>query len=273
LPPPFPVVAPPATGRTTPPIPHIKASTEPSLEETPAPGAKSKPRRARKGVLFGSLAAVLLLGGGAYFAWPMLFPPPPPPPPVAVKPKPAAPAANVATTPAQNAAPVTSSAATKPASAAPAPAPGVLDTIAHAPVNAINKATDAVTARRKSEQSRIDAMAEGKDAPDKPASGTPAPATKPGVSASATLAPGVSATTSDVDAVADSTPAFRAFVANAKITGVIGGTPPKIILNGRMARAGDIVDPGLGVTFENVDAEKKLLVFRDRTGAIVTKKF
>ena len=259
LPPPFPVVAPPATGKTTPPIPHISVAAGAHVVENPVAAKPEQSRRFKMGVAAAGLAALLVLGGGGYFAWTKFISPPPPPPPVAAKPKPAAPL-----TPSDT-----------------------LNTLAHAPVNAINKAQDAVAARRGSEQSRIDAMAAGQDAPDKRALNTPppstlaaggatkeaAPATKLAATSSARLAPGIMATNSDIEAVAEATPAFRTFVANAKITGVIGGTPAKIILNGRLARSGDMIDPGLGISFESIDAEKKLLVFKDKSGAVVTRKF
>ena len=110
-------------------------------------------------------------------------------------------------------------------------------------------------------------------APGSAATKAAAASNKPAVSASTTLAPGISATASDVDAVAEATLAFRTFVANAKITGVIGGNPGKIILNNRMARAGDMIEPGLGVMFDSIDADRKLLVFKDKAGAIVTRKY
>lgn len=209
-----------------------------------------------------------MLGGGFYFfGMPLLFPPEPPPPPVATKPKPATPPP-VATAPA-----VPSSAATKPAAAAPAPAPATpsetLNNLAHAPVNAINKAQDAVAARRQSGQANIDAIVAGQEPPAK----APPAAVKPAVNASASLAPGISATTSDVEAVAESTPAFRAYVANAKVTSVIGGPSPKIFINNRMIRAGEVADAGLGITFDTIDPEKKLLIFKDKTGAVVTKRY
>jgi hypothetical protein len=278
LPPPFPVVAPPATGKSKPQIPHITMTVEEPAQEEPVP-AKPEHRRAFKlGVAGAGLAALLVLGAGGYFVWTKFIspPPPPPPPPVAAKPKPASPAAAPT-------APVTSSLATKPAAALPPS--DTANALAHAPVNAINKAQDAVNARRASEQSRIDAMASGQGTPDKPAVNAPPAAgakaaksagpaaTKPAATASATLSPGISATSSDVDAVAEATPAFRAFVANAKITGVIGGAPAKIILNGRLARSGDLVDSALGVTFDSIDAERKLLVFKEKSGAIVTRKY
>lgn len=246
------------------------------VEEVEAPPPKyAKPKKSKKGlIIFGSIAALFVLGGGGYFVWATYLdtPPPPPPRPVAkAPPKPVVttPAGGTApaVAPGQTPVPVTSSAAVKTATAGPATPSDKLNELAHAPVNAINKAQDAVKQRRLSDQARIDEITNGTDTPEKP------PAPKPAAPASAKLSPGISATTSDVEAVADSTPAFRSFVANAKITGVIVGTPGKIILNGRLARAGDLVDPGLGITFDNIDGERKLLVFKDKTGAVVTKKY
>ena len=264
LPPPFPVVAPPATGKTTPPIPHMAGPMgEVVVEEKPTPAKAFKRKSGKKGLMIGALAAVVVLGAGGYFAWPMIFPPPP----VAVKPKPAV------ATPVANAPAVTSAAATKPASAGPATPSDTLNNLAHAPVNAINKAQDAVTARRQVEQARVDAIASGQEPAVKPATKVPPVVIKPAVNASATLSPGVTATTSDVEAVADSTPAFRAFVANAKVSSVIGGTSPKLTINGRLIRAGEMADASLGIIFEGTDPEKKLLIFKDKTGAVVTKRY
>ena len=175
----------------------------------------------------------------------------------------------------------------KPAAEAPLTPSDTLNNLAHAPVNAVNKAQDAVNARRGSEQTRIDALAAGEDpAAKKPVAADAAkgatkgaPASKPAVVTSTTLAPGISATTTDVEAVAEASPAFRTFVANARISGVIGGdgqvggVAAKIILNNRPYRSGDVIDTILGITFENVDSEKKLLIFKDKTGAIVTRKY
>ncbi len=270
MPPPFPVVAPAATGKTTPPIPHIAVTAEPPVVEAPPPKKRPEQSRAFKmGVAGAGLAALLVLGGGGYFVWTNYIspPPPPPPPPVVAKPKPAAPAA----------APVTSSIATKPA--APLTPSETVNSIAKVPVNAINKTKEVLNTRRESGQLDVDAITAGTTPPPptnatKVATATPGPAVpKPPVTSSATLAPGVSATAGDVEAVVEAAPAFRTFVANTKITGVIAGTPGKIILNGRLARAGDVVDSTLGVTFDRIDTERKQLVFKDKTGAVVTKKY
>ncbi len=277
-PPPFPVVAPPATGKTTPPIPHINVTSEEPLEEAQAPKKPEQRRAFKMGVAGAGIVGVLALGFAAFYVWThFISPPPSPPPPVVAKPKPVVPAPAAAPTPAPATVtipPVTSSIATKPA--APLTPSDTLNALAKAPVNAINKAQDAIAARVASGQSRIDAMTAAADAPAGPATtATHAAAApvKPPVTANATLSPGVSAPARDVDVMTEAVPAFRTYVANAKITGVIAGTPGKIILNGRLARAGDMVEPALGVTFEGIDADRKLLVFRDKSGAVVTKKY
>lgn len=273
-PPPFPVVAPPATGKTTPPIPHINVTSEEPVEEAKPPKKLERRRASKMGVAGAGLVGVFVLAFAVYYVWTnFISPPPPPPPPVAAKPKPVAPAPAAVPAPAAATTatpPVTSSIATKPA--APLTPSDTLNALAKAPVNAINKAQDAVAARDASGQSRIDAMNTAIDPAATATKAAVAPA-KPPVTANATLAPGVSATATDVDVMTEAVPAFRTFVANAKITGVIAGTPGKIILNGRLARAGDMVEPALGVTFEGIDGDRKLLVFRDKSGAVVTKKY
>ena len=257
---------------------------KPVAEPLPPPPPKPPKKGPSKVMLIiGGVAALLVLVGGGFFVWSMFFNDPPPPPPrVAPKPKPAAPVPIAAVVPAAADATPAAASPTAPKPAAPLTPSDTLNAIASAPVNAINKAQGAVAARRDSGQTGIEAATGGQESVEKknapPAPGSAAAkaaaaANKPAVSASATLAPGISATASDVDAVAEATPAFRTFVANAKITGVIGGNPGKIILNNRMARAGDMIDPGLGVVFDSIDADRKLLVFKDKTGAVVTRKY
>ena len=66
-------------------------------------------------------------------------------------------------------------------------------------------------------------------------------------------------------------PAYRAFLANVETTGTMQSSPARIILNGRLDRAGDEIDSALGIVFDRIDSEKKL-IFKDKSGAIVTKK-
>ena len=155
------------------------------------------------------------------------------------------------------------------------PTPGLSETqnaIARAPVNAINKAQSVIDARRNSGQSRdaVGAITDG----ETPAAAADKSAVPPQTFAtSSTIAPGVSATNDSVSAAAEASPAFRSFVANAKISGVFQGDPPRVMINGRLARAGDTVEVSLGVTFDSVDPDKKLILFKDKAGAIVTRRY
>lgn len=146
--------------------------------------------------------------------------------------------------------------------------------LAHVPVNAINQARNAVDKREAGGQGReaVGAITAGDGSKPLPIRPTPkaAPVT---VAGSSSIAPGVSATNADVAAESEATSAFRSFVANAKISGVFQGNPPRVMLNNRLARAGEAVDAALGITFERLDPEKKLLIFRDKSGAVVTRRY
>ena len=68
-------------------------------------------------------------------------------------------------------------------------------------------------------------------------------------------------------------PAFRASLADLRITGVLSGASPRAILNGRLVRPGEVVDASLGITFDGLDVERKELVFRTRNGAFASKPY
>lgn len=247
-----------------PPIPHIAAPNEPALPEPVVARPVKAPIWKNRKVQIGAALGILI--GAAGGAWFVLRPAPmPPPPPKAVKPAVAAPkAAAPAPTPAI---------ADKPA----APAPALSETqaaIAHAPVNAINKAKDVVGKREGSGQGRdaVGVITDG-EAPKAPASRPATRAPVATVAGSSSIAPGVSATNSDVAAESEASPAFRSFVANAKVSGVFQGNPPRVMLNGRLARGGDTIDSNLGVIFDGVDPDKKLLIFKDKSGATVTRRY
>jgi hypothetical protein len=76
-----------------------------------------------------------------------------------------------------------------------------------------------------------------------------------------------------VPAVPVVTPAFRAWIESARVTGVITGTSPKAIINGRLVRPGDMIDAGEGIALDSIDAANKQLVFRSRSGATATKSY
>ena len=200
----------------------------------------------------GGGVGILVLALAAYFLVKKFTAPPPPPPVVAKQKPPAAkPPVAVAAVPA---APLTPS--------------ETLNAVAHAPIDSINRVKEAVVAHRASEQARVDAAAIGEEPPDK----KPVAPSKP-VETSSPIAPGISATNSNVESAGEATPAFRSFIANAKISGVFQGAAPRVMINGRLARAGDTVESSLGVVFDHIDADKKLLVFKDKSGATVTRRY
>ena len=265
-PPPFPVMAPPASGKTTPPIPHMALKTV--AVDAPPPGLakpKIKPKKSLKVPLLAA-AALVVLGGGGFFGW-MFFmqSEPAPPPPLAIKPKapvPAAPAAAPA------------------AKSAPAPAQvdagtpsEALNKLAHAPANAIQMAQDAISARRESGQGRVDSALAAEDLGNKPAQqAVPATPAMTGSTGTRSVAPGLTATI-EVNAVAEASLEFRSFVANARVSGVFQGAPSRAFINGRLTRAGETVEANLGIVFEAVDAETKQLIFRDKSGAFVSRRY
>jgi len=228
-------------------------------EEEPAGPAEivinRPPKRRRRGMrsLLGGVFLLLLAGGGGYFTLQYFYQEPPIP---------------------------KAKGGTK-AGATPA---GALQALADAPGKLVDSAQDAVAGRRSGEQSRVDAILNGDEPTGQRAlrtplpgelGGRPAPAKTPTLnkaSASAALAPGVSVTT-EISASRDASQAFRSFVAEAKVTGVFQGSPARAFINGRLSRAGTLVEEGLGITFVDVDTENRVLIFKDRFGAQVTKAY
>jgi hypothetical protein len=69
------------------------------------------------------------------------------------------------------------------------------------------------------------------------------------------------------------TPAFKSWVDDARVSGVVAGSSPRAIINGRLARPGDMVDAAEGIVFDGLNAEKKTLVFRSRVNAFLEKPY
>lgn len=288
-PPPFPVVAQAAPGKTAAPfpVPHVALRAQvlepqPEVSTTLPSSGKRGPRPALTIV-----AALVLLAGGGFFAWQhfMGTPAASPAPAAAIAP----PAAKQA---APNAAPVAASAAsgsasspastssTAPATPAPAPAANApatpsetLSKFAHLPANAIGKAKAALATREASGHTRPETLELGEATPA--ASGSPSaqPASAAKKSTAMTaLAPGLAAST-QVEAASAASATFRSFVANVKVSGVFQGTPARAVLNGRLTRSGETVDAALGIVFVGLDDERRNLVFKDRSGATVARRF
>lgn len=273
MPPPFPVVAAPKTGKTTPPIPHVSVKSEPPEAEKPEaiadPVAIAKKKRTV--IIIAAAAAVIVLGGVGFVGYKMfLTPAPPPPPPVAKK----APAPTAPKSPAVTVVPAAPAAPTS-AAPGPAPAPATATPVGNIPAKAIAKAQQALDARKASGQTQVTT---GDPIADKPASApagaaVPSVANRPAVTGQTAVTKGVSASTALEEAAAEASPEFRSFVANAKVSGVFQGAPARAFINGRMVRTGENVDATLGIVFEGVDSTKRHLIFKDKTGATVARRY
>lgn len=240
-----------------PPIVHLKAPEDMDeaklAAEAVPPPVKPKPKRK----LIASVIGVVVLLSAAYVVWQQFRPEPPPPaePPAADKPA-------------------------EPASPAPLTPSDTLNKIATLPGEMVGRAQDAIAAKRDSEQMRVDALAAGEEPPEKtpaapvtqPVAPPPAPTTVE-VQSQTQIAPGLTATNTTVMAAVEASPAFSAFVAEMRINGVFQGSPARALINGHTYREGQLIDPALGIVFDHVEPETKQIVFRDQSGATVSRKY
>jgi len=236
---------------------HIRVA-----EKLPAPGAKpavkpGKPasvlrkRPALTPIMKGGIAvaAIAALGGG-FFAYRIFFEPPPPPPPIILQ--------HVAPPP-------------KPVVAAAPAAAIAAAKAAAAPAKLVDSGLDAGAQHRADAQAKVDAAANGEEVTP-----TPPPDVSSGtqsVMAQASIGSDVKANITRLDTTSAASADFRAFVANANIGGVFQGTPSRALINGRIIREGQVVDDTLGISFERIDADKKVIYFKDATGAEVSRDY
>lgn len=66
---------------------------------------------------------------------------------------------------------------------------------------------------------------------------------------------------------------FRGWVANARITGVLEAPPARVMIEDRLYREGEIVEPRLGIRFEGVQPSTRRLIFRNAQGAMVARRY
>jgi hypothetical protein len=152
-------------------------------------------------------------------------------------------------------APIAKHAEAKPSSA------DVAGKVTAAPGNAIDSGQSAIAARRQAEQAKIDALANLEE---------PTPHV---TMEKAKLTKDVEVNNAPIVAAPAASAEFRSFVANASIGGVFQGKPSKALINGRIAREGQVIDSELGIVFDRIDAEKKIIYFKDANGAEVSKNY
>jgi hypothetical protein len=128
------------------------------------------------------------------------------------------------------------------------------------------KAQNVVASHADDEQAKIDAAAAQVPTP------TPTPAAV-SVMAQSQLTSDVKVNSTRIEAAPAASAEFRTFVASASIGGVFQGTPSRALINGVIVREGQVVSGALGIAFERIDADKKVIFFKDSTGAEVSKEY
>ena len=66
---------------------------------------------------------------------------------------------------------------------------------------------------------------------------------------------------------------FMYWVAGLSVSGVSNSTPPRFLMNNKLVRQSEEVNKTLGVTFDHLDAAAKLIYFRDKSGAMVSRSY
>lgn len=67
-------------------------------------------------------------------------------------------------------------------------------------------------------------------------------------------------------------PEFRARVLGLRLSGVFEGDPSRAMIDGRLVRAGELIDERLGLRFDGLEPGRRLR-FRDASGAAVVRKY
>lgn len=83
----------------------------------------------------------------------------------------------------------------------------------------------------------------------------------------------VSIATPAMSGSAESSAAFVAFADAMRINGVFQGNPARASINGRIVRAGALLDASLGVTFDGIDPRSREIILKDTSGATIRKKY
>ena len=158
------------------------------------------------------------------------------------------------------------------ASTAPAPAPAGAVTTAKTDDQAVSPTAKSVVTEK---------LASGPDHPGasnvkpgtspvtKPMPVAPAPPKEPAAPAEVKRPGGI--------VISSASPVVRAaffyWIVNLNISGVFQSPPHRIMLNNRLVYEGDELNAALGVTFDHLEPANKLIVFRDQTGALVTRSY
>jgi len=137
---------------------------------------------------------------------------------------------------------------------------------------AIAKARDVVAAHDKLEKEQgVASVLEEPAAPVDPKSATePSRGTNaPVIANQPVAAPAVS----EPEPPPQPSEVFRNYIIGLRVSGVFQGENARALLNGKMYHLGDVLDPVRKIEFYKIDPEAKQLIFRDDTGAIVSRHY
>jgi hypothetical protein len=172
-----------------------------------------------------------------------------------------------------------------------------LEEAAQLPGNAIDSAKQSMSGARDKEQTRIDAVAEGQEPPAERGVGNvtpsdlqnrlreskPPPASKnvvetaplppPTTTPPASLPQPAAEKPAEPAAAPPANPRFVRYTETLRVSGVFQGNPARALVDGRLVRSGDIIEPNLGISFTGIDPDTKHLILQDATGAQVRVKY
>ena len=144
------------------------------------------------------------------------------------------------------------------------------DAAAKAAAKLVESGQNAIALQRQAAQAKVDAAASGEEVTPTP---PPDVDTTQSVMAQASIGSDVKANITRIDSSNAASADFRAFVANADIGGVFQGAHARALINGKIVREGQVLDDALGIIFERIDSDKKVIYFKDATGAEVSKNY
>jgi hypothetical protein len=173
-----------------------------------------------------------------------------------------------------------------------------LQEAAKLPGQAVDNAKQSMAGAREKEQSRIDAVADGKETPTERGVGsvtpgelqtrlqenTPPPArnvveaSRVAVSPPDNTSPSQPTDENTTSSVAsqpppNASPRFVRYAEALRVSGVFQGNPARALVDGRLVRSGDVIEPNLRISFTGVDSDTKHLILQDATGAQVRVKY
>lgn len=144
------------------------------------------------------------------------------------------------------------------------------DAAAKAAAKLVESGQNAIALQRQAAQAKVDAAASGEEVTPTPPPDVDATQS---VMAQANIGSDVKANITRLDSSTAASADFRAFVANADIGGVFQGVHSRALINGKIVREGQVLDDSLGIIFERIDSDKKVIYFKDASGAEVSKNY